>query len=325
MMLRFIAFFLLFTVSLGGVPASAADPVYPLGSRVGFVPPPGFVASKHFPGYEHPDTKASMVLLTPPPQAYPELEKSVSPESLKAQGVVEEKRDQLTLSGGKALLVVATDTDKEKNQKIRKWMFLAQLQEGVVLVAVVVPEPGWKTITDDMIRASLKSLTVRPSVPMDEQMAMVPFKLNDLSGLHPIRVVAGAGIILTLGDKAAAPPTDQPFFSLQVGQGGPEQVPDRDNFARNLFTNLGDVKDLHLVSADMLRLGANGTLATHELQAEAKEAFTDVPLKLVQWVRFSGGTNGAFIRMLGIARADQWATAFPHFRAVRDGVAPQEN
>jgi hypothetical protein len=81
------------------------------------------------------------------------------------------------------------------------------------------------------------------------------------------------------------------------------------------------VKDVHIISGEMLRLGG-GALATHEFQAEAKEAFTDTPMKLVQWVRFG---SGSFIRMVGVARADQWTTAFPHFRAVRDGVAPHED
>lgn len=317
-MLRFIAFLLLFTVFAGG-PASAADPVYPLGSRLGFVPPPGFVASKRFPGFENPDTKSTMVLATLPSQAYADLEKSISPESLKAQGVVEEKRDSLTLTNGKALLVVGTDVDKEKG-KIRKWMLLGQLQEGIALVAVIVPEQAFKTLTDDVIRTSLKTLAVRPSIPMDEQLALVPFKLNDMSELHPVRVLGNSGVILTYGDKPTAQPTDQPFFAVQIGQGGPEKAPDRDNFARTLFTNLGEVKDVHIVSGDMLRLGG-GAQATHELQAEAKEAFTNTPMKLVQWVRFG---NGTFIRMLGIARADQWPAAFPHFRAVRDGIVPRE-
>jgi hypothetical protein len=320
MMLRFIAFFLLFTVSAGGLPASAADPVYPLGSRLGFVPPTGFVASKRFPGFEHPDTKSSMVLATLPSQAYADLEKSISPETLKAQGVVEEKRDNLTLANGKAMLVVGTDADKERG-KIRKWMLLGQLPEGVALVAVVVPESAFKTFTDDVIRTSLKSLTVRASIPMEEQLSLMPFKLNDMSGLHAVRVLGNSGVILTYGEKPSAQPADQPFFAVQIGQGGPEQTPDRDNFARTLFTNLGEMKDVHIVSGDMLRLGG-GTLATHELQAEAKEAFTNTPMKLVQWVRFG---NGSFIRMLGIARSDQWAAAFPHFRAVRDGIAPHED
>jgi hypothetical protein len=320
MMLRFIAFLLLSNLSLGAVPASAADMVYPLGSRMGFVPPAGFVASKHFPGFEHPDTKSSMVLATLPSQAYGELEASISPDSLKKQGVTEEKRENVTLTNGKALLVTGSEQDKE-GKKLRKWMLLGQLPEGVALVAVMVPEAGLKTFTDAMIRTSLTSLAIRPTVPMAELISLMPFKLNDMSGLKPVRVLGNTGVVLTYGDKEIAAPTDQPFFVVAIGQGGPEQAPNRADFARNLFTGLGDVKDVHILGNDMLRLGG-GALATHELQAEAKEAFSDTPMKLVQWVRFG---SGSFIRMLGVARADQWATAFPHFRAVRDGVAPQED
>jgi hypothetical protein len=59
----------------------------------------------------------------------------------------------------------------------------------------------------------------------------------------------------------------------------------------------------------------------HEIQAEGKDAKTDVPVKLVQWVRFG---NGGFVRMVGIARADSWREAFPRFRAVRDGIRPPQ-
>jgi hypothetical protein len=157
-------------------------------------------------------------------------------------------------------------------------------------------------------------------VPVDEQIALMPFKLNDLSGFRPIRILGSTGVVLTDGAKDAPAPSEQPVFAVMVGQGGPEQATDRANFARNLFTGLGDVKEVRIISGDMLRLGG-GNLATHELQAEAKEAFTDTPVKLVQWVRFG---PGAFIRMIGIARADHWPAAFPHFRAVRDGVAPRD-
>ena len=318
MMLRFIAFFLLFTVSLGRVPASAADPVFPLGSRMGFVPPPGFVASKRFPGFENPDSRSSIVVATLPPQAYAELEASIATDALKKQGITEDKRETLTLANGKALFVAGTE--EENGQKFRKWMLLGQLQEGVALVAVLVPETALKAYSDDVIRASLSTLTIRAAVPLDEQIALIPFKLNELSGLRPVRVLGSTGVLLTDATLETPAPSNQPVFAVMIGQGGPEQAADRANFARNLFTGLGDVKDVRIISGDMLRLGG-GNLTTHELQAEAKEAFTDTPVKLVQWVRFGSGT---FIRMIGIARADQWPTAFPHFRAVRDGVALRE-
>ena len=71
----------------------------------------------------------------------------------------------------------------------------------------------------------------------------------------------------------------------------------------------------------MLRLGG-GSMPTHELQAEAKDAKTNTPMSIVQWVRFG---QGVFVRMVGVARADDWRKEFPRFRAVRDGIGPGTN
>jgi hypothetical protein len=314
MTLRVVVFFVLFAIPL----AHAADPVFPLGSRMGFVPPPGFEVSKRFPGYENIDARSSIVLAALPPQAYAEIEASMTADAIKQQGLTEDKRETLKLAHGKALLVMGTE--QENGQKFRKWMFLGQVPEGTALAAVRIPEAALKTYSDDVIRASLVTLAIRASVPLDEQIALIPFKLTNLSGLRPVRVLGGTGVVLTDGAKDAPSPGDQPVFVVMIGQGGPEQATDRANFARNLFTGLGDFKDVRIISGDMLRLGG-GNLATHELQAEAKEAFTDTPMKLVQWVRFG---PGVFIRMVGMVRADQWLAAFPRFRAVRDGVAARD-
>src|SRR5215470_32466 len=273
MILRVVAFFVLFAASFGSAPASAAEPVFPLGSRMGFVPPPGFEVSKRFPGFENSETRSSIVVAMLPQQAYAELESSMTTEALKKQGITEEKRQTLTLANGKALLV--SGSEQENGQKFHKWMLLGQLPEGAALVAVLVPESALKTYSDDVIRASLSSLAVRATVPLDEQITLVPFKLTDLSGLRPVRVLGNTGVVLTDGAKDAPTPSDQPMFAVMIGQGGPEQATDRANFARNLFAGLGDVKDLHIIngSGDMLRLGG-GSLVTHELQAEAREAFT---------------------------------------------------
>src|SRR5215475_5692844 len=111
MLLRVVAFFALFAVCLGSIPASAADPVFPLGSRMGFVPPPGFTVSKRFPGFENPETRSSMVVATLPPQAYAEIEASLTTDALKKQGVTEDKRQMLTLPKGKALLVMGNEQE----------------------------------------------------------------------------------------------------------------------------------------------------------------------------------------------------------------------
>jgi hypothetical protein len=310
--------FIAFLAVLAAAPAQAADAQFPTGSLVGFVPPPGFVVAKRFPGFENSDNGGSIVLLSLPPQAYADIEKSMTAEAFKAQGITEEKRESLALPGGKGMLVIGSETDQ--GQKFRKWMFLGSVPAAIAVAAVRIPASSLKGYSDDVIKTSLLTMTARPSVPIEEQLSLMPFQFNEMSGLRAVRVMNGTGVFLTDGPKDAPDIADQPVFVVSVGQGGPEQAEERANFARNMFTGLGEFKDVRIVSGDMLRLGG-GSMPTHELQAEAKDAKTDEPMKIVQWIRFG---HGVFVRMIGVARANAWSKEFPRFRAVRDGVSPRE-
>jgi hypothetical protein len=72
----------LFMLALGALPATAAELNYPPGSRVGLAPPPGLVPSKAFFGYEDPSNSVAMMLVALPPQAYADLDASVTAETL---------------------------------------------------------------------------------------------------------------------------------------------------------------------------------------------------------------------------------------------------
>jgi hypothetical protein len=313
---RLVALLAVVPAALAALPAHAAEALFPTGSLIGFVPPPGFIVSKHFPGFENSDG-GSIVLLTLPPQAYAEIEKSMTPEAFKAQGITEEKRENLALPDGKGVLV--TGSEQDNGQKFRKWMFLGSIPAAIGIAAVRIPDEAVKSDSDDAIKTSLLTMTARASVPIEEQLSLVPFKFAEMSGMRPVRILGGTGVFLTDGPKDTPGVADQPVFVVSVGQGGPEQAGERVNFARNLFGGLSDFKDIHILSGDMLRLGG-GALPTHELQAEAKDLKTDTPMKIVQWVRFG---PGAFVRMVGVARADVWSKEFPRFRAVRDGIGPR--
>jgi hypothetical protein len=180
-----------------------------------------------------------------------------------------------------------------------------------------VPDEAKAKYSDADVRAALMSVSLRASVPIAEQMRLLPISFDNLSGMRPFRMIGNGTVFLT---NAANDPSDvaaAPLLIISVAPGGPEQGSDRANFARNLFTGLNDFTDLHILGTDMLRLDNQ---QTHEIQAEAKDVKTGAPMKLVQWIRFG---NGAFIRFVGMARADAWAQAFPQFRAVRDGVKPK--
>lgn len=301
---------------VAGTCAFAADAVYPIGSRVGLSPPGKMQLSANIRGFEDRDAQAMMLVLEMPADAYPEVEKSLSPATFQKQGMVPEKREPVTLAAGKGLLV--TGRQESDGHKVRKWIFLATLPELTALIAVQVPEAAGEAYSDAAVRAALASLTVRASVPVDEQLKLVPIAFDELSGLRPFRVVPPNLVFLTEGPKDTMEAAEQPILAVSIGSGGPEKTSDRDNFARNLLSGMAEFKDVRIVSRDMLKLGM---IPMHEIQAEAKDAKTDAPMKFVQWVRFG---SGGFVRMVGIARADVWRDAFPRFRAVRDGIRPPQ-
>src|SRR5262249_49478827 len=169
-------------LALGAVPAAAGDASYPPGSRIGLAPPPGMVTSKSFFGYEDPDNNAAIVLLALPPQAYADLNKSVTADALKRQGLTFETREAFLLSTGKAFLVLGHhETDKIK---IRKWILVAASSALTALVTVQIPEPAHSAYPDAAIRAALATLAIRPTVPVDEQLSLLPFQVGDLAGFH---------------------------------------------------------------------------------------------------------------------------------------------
>ena len=302
-------------VALAAAPGRAADAVFPLASHVGLVAPASMTPSQAFRGFEDRASNASILILEIPAQAFAGVEKQLTPEALKKEGMIEEKRETVTLKGAKGLLLAGTQESEKK--KFRKWMLLASWPEGASLIAFQVPEENKSKYPEASVRAALMSVTMRSVVPVDEQLGLVPVKFEDLSGLRPFRVVGNTSVFLTEGATDPKDTAAQPLLIVAVAPGGPEQASDRANFARQLFAGLNDFKDVRIVGTDVLRLD---NLQTYEIQAEAKDAKSDAPMKIVQWIRFG---NGAFIRFVGFARMDAWGEAFPKFRAVRDGTKPR--
>jgi hypothetical protein len=245
-----------------------------------------------------------------------EVEKAMTVDTLKKQGLAVGFRENVTLKNGRGVLIAGRQT--VENVPLRKWILVGSTPDATALVTALVPDDARGTYPDATMRAALASLETRPSVPVDELLSLLPYKLNDLAGLRPFRVEA-ASVFLTEGPKDTIEGTEQPLLVISAAPGGPAELPQRENFARNLFTGLGAFTDVRVLGTDTIRLAG---VQTHQLLAEAKDTKSNVDVKLVQWVRFG---SGAFIRFLGIARADAWPDAFTRFRAVRDGLGNQGN
>jgi hypothetical protein len=305
-------------VALCAPPARAAEVAYPPGSRIGIAPPAGMATSSNFFGYVDPDNSVAIILVALPVEAYADLDKSVGAETLKRQGLTLESREAMSLSTGNAFLVIAHQ-EIEKT-KIRKWILVASTPELTALVTVQVPDPAKTTYPDSVIRATLSSLAIRSVVPIDEQLGLLPFKVGELAGFGIAGIMPGRALMLVdplAGAPVAAAPAMGSHMLVAIGPGGPAQTAERDAFARDVFATVPNLRDVRITTSEPLRISGQ---PGHQILADAKDPVGAAALTVVQWLRFGGG---AYLQMIGTARAEAWKEAYPRFRAVRDGIEPR--
>src|SRR5258708_14046724 len=202
--------------------ARADDVVYPPGSRIGLVPPPGLHASTAFPGFEDREKSVAVLLGVLPIEAFAEFENSDSAEGLKKLGAVLEKRESLTLPAGKALLVIG----REAKQSI--WMLVAATPDLTAMAPLRMPASAKDVYPDSVIRAALASLAVRAAVPIEEQLGLLPFKLEALAGFRVSLVLPGRGLMLTDAASDGSGKATDPYLMVYLMPGAASEIGDRD-------------------------------------------------------------------------------------------------
>jgi hypothetical protein len=291
--------------------AQAADPIFPVGSRVGLVPPAGMVVSKGFLGFEDVAKDSAILIAAQPPAAFPEIEKSLATDVLKKNGITVDNREEMKFDFGKGTLVVGKQTaDKTR---YRKWLLNVQTADLTALVNVQIPEQE-TAYTDAVVRAALATLAVRATIPDAEKLSLLPFTFADLAGFHVENVLPGRAVLLV--DTPDGVPTDNFSVRMFVGafDGGPAEKDDHAQFARMTFGQIVGIKDVQITMSEPLRIGGQSGFQT---TAQAKDMKTGDDIMVAQWLRF--GTGG-FMQMIGMAKANVWTTTLTRLRAVRDGI-----
>ena len=300
---------------LSGLPAEAAEPVFPPGSRIGLEPPAGMTVSKLFQGFEDREKNASIIFVELSGEAYTEIEKSFAVEALKAQGIDVQAREEFPLKDGRGFLVIAHLA--VAGTPFRKWALVASEHDLTAVISIQVPDAAQDTYPDAALRASLATFTTRAAVPVQEQLDLLPFSLKDLAGFRIVRAAATGAALLTDGPKDAIELDEQPLLLITFLPGVGDQVSDRDSLARRAMSGTPGVTDMRIVRSEAMRIAGQ---PGHEILVDAKDAKTETQLRVVQWLRFGPGGS---LRVLGAVRKDEWDKVFPRFRAVRDGIEPK--
>jgi hypothetical protein len=298
------------------VPAHAVDPKFPPGSRVGLVPPDGFVTVRGAPGFEDRQRNALILISEYPAAAYGELENRVADEQMWRQNIVVESREPISLPTGPAFLIVGRQ--EAGGTLFRRWFMFSQTPEFTAIVAVQVPDAQKEHHSDATVRAALATFAVRPVAPVEEQLGALPFELRELAGFRIARVIGATAALLAEDPGASLDVAGQPLVLVTMNAGAPpHDAAERDRFARKVLADAPGIKEIRIRRSEPLRVGgAQG----HEILAEAKDAKGDTELMVAQWLRF--GING-HVRMLALVRKTGWNEVYPRLRSVRDGIDPR--
>jgi hypothetical protein len=304
-MLRFLVALLLLA---GAATTADAEPVFPPGMSIGLEPAGDLKTGPRLPGFQDPDRKVTVTILELAPTVYTELERTIFGKD--PAGATRIERESFPFRNGIGYLHVARVV--ENGIAIQRWILLATAtglgQDFVALISVNIPDSARKVYTDAMVRRMLASVTFRKQ-PIEERLALIPFKLNDLAGFR-VAQVSSESVILTEGPDNSV--DRQPYVIVSLGTGAPADASDRARFARDMLLAV-PLRDLSFQSAEEMRIGGQPGF---EIRAQAKDPHGE-SLKIVQWLRFSGA---GYFRIVGTARSDQWDEVFNRFRAVRDGI-----
>ncbi|MBX6426267.1 MAG: hypothetical protein IRZ09_10160 [Variibacter sp.] len=311
-----VALLALARTSYGQSGGPSGEPVFPPASRIGLAPPPGFVPAPDFPGFRHSEKRASILIAELPGSAFDTIEKQVSADLEKDTPVPVTRTDVTFKDGGTGFVLHGRPNSPQG--PVLRWTLVARIGGLTAVVTAIVPEQVQDVVSDAAIRASLATLTVRPVVPLEEQLSVLPFAMHDLGGFRIVRVEPGGAALLTDGPNDVIEIAEQPLLLVAISPLMTQPQPsERDGFARRLFGEIAGLKEVRVMRSEPLRVaGQQG----HEILAEAKDAKTAADVTAVQWLRFGTGT---LLRIVGIARKDAWPALYPRFRQVRDGIGPK--
>jgi hypothetical protein len=307
--MRLLASLLLVT-GLALPAAAAADVVFPPGSRIGLAPPPGMVVSKRFAGFESRTRTAIITTVEMPPEAFRDVSAGLTADNLKRDGVTVTSRETFRVGDSEAVLVSGDQAVGPAPQ--RRWMLAVANPTVTAFVVVQMLSTAPPDAAAEMEKA-LKTIAIREPRPMDERLSALPFRLGDLAGFRPVRILGGNSVLLTDGPKDDMGDLEQPALIVAQGNAPPPRE-QRDAFARAALRGNPTLKDVRMERAQGFRQrGADW----HEIVATATDVATGRPVVVAQTLRFG---SDDYVRVFGIAKAEARDGVLSRFRTVTDAI-----
>ncbi len=293
------------------LPALAADAVFPPGVRVGLVPMQGLAAAKTFPGFEAADRGVKVIMTELPAVAFGEVEAAVKAGTVSGPARLQD----IETAAGTGYFTA--ETGQDGGTAVRRYSMIVRGEQFSGYVAMQVPDAA-ADYSEDAVKAMFATVAVRKDVPLEEQLALMPFKITDLADFKTVRSLAPGAVILLADDDGSAGIEASPFMVIGLIPAKLASPDDRGRLAQQAARTIPGLREARITMSEPIRI--DGTPG-FETRIDAVSGKNDTPVTVVQWLRF--GAADTALRIIGSASREAWPTAFPRFRAVRDGIAPR--
>ena len=287
-------------------PLAHAQPVFPSGGAIGLEMPPGWRPAPGFQGFVGPGG-ASVLVAEMPAEAFPQLAAGMTPERLATTGFRESSRRPFAVAGREGVLLTGRQRQGARDLDRLLLVFPAEGLTG--LVTVNLPDASPAALRE--AEAALGTVTLRVATP-EARRAALPFTFEETAGLRLRDVSAGSGVSLAPPDAARGAAEPTMIIAAALGD-APAVTPARRSAAATAaLLGLRQYRDVRITATEeRVVAGQDGIV----IAAEAVDATTGAPLRLMQWIAFPPGA-GSTLRAVAEAPAATFDAALPEFERV---------
>jgi hypothetical protein len=281
-----------------------AQPIRVTGTSVALAPPPGFVPSSRFPGFERADLQSS-IMVTEIPGPVADVSRGMTPAGLATRGMALISSTRQLVDGRHALLLNVSQT--AGGMTVHKWMIVSGDTTTTVMIVGTFPKELEPEIGGPMRDSLLTARWAAAAAPPDHFEGL-SFRVSPTKSL---KIAGRMSNMLMLTESGQMGPQGSTAGLLVVGTSlASVDISDLKAFA---VTRASQTKQLTGIRVSEQGTTTIGSEAAYELVAEGTDIATGRPVTLYQVVV---PDPQGYVLMQGMVASTRAAAMVPEFRKV---------
>lgn len=301
-------------LSIGSASAQHRVPVG--GTSVSLTPPKGFEPATGFAGLVNEATKASVLIVEMPAEAYPQLstlfaDAEAAKQGFARQNVTIATREEITVAGAKVPLLVGSQT-APGGGSLDKWVALFKGDKTVMLT---VQSPKSAKLSQAEVKAMIASVALGAAPTMEAKLAALPFTIKPAAPFRILDTMAGSGVAMTVGELNTDPQGLQPLMIAASQISGPMRPGQEEAASETLLKSTRGLADATITERKRVPFaGGEGMLLKGGFRSEDAKAKT--------FVQYLGiGADGRMVRLIAMMDDDRLAELQPAIEQTATSIA----